>query len=119
MSMTTLDIERDRRKVERAMRKKARQMGAIDPTREEIPEYDRNLFGRPVRIEVDVCVPLDELRKLLNSIRADVTDALIALEKQGTPSDRRYAAHRRLCDARGKAYALSLRLKAEGRSISQ
>lgn len=115
MSMTTLDIERDRRKVERAMKKRARQLGGDDATQPEITEHDRALYGRPVRIEIDVCVPIGDLTKLLNGVRADLTNAIMALERTGTAGDRRFAAHRQLCQARAKAYTLRLDLMTRGK----
>lgn len=118
MTMTTLDIERERRKVERAMRKKVRQLGGDDATRPEITEHDRNLYGRPVRIEIDVCVPIGDLTKMLNGIRADITNAIMALERVGTVSDRRFAAHRQLCQARNKAYTLRQDLMMRGKAQS-
>lgn len=115
MSITTLDIERDRRKVERAMRKRARQVGAVDSrAAPEITEHDRNLFGRPVRIELDVCVPVADLLKLLNGVRADITNAIMALERSGPVNDRRFTAHRQLCQARAKAYRLRQDLLVRG-----
>lgn len=116
MSMTTLDIERDRRKVERAMKKRARQLGGDDATQPDITKPDRDLYGRPVRIEIDVCVPIADLTKLLNSVRADITNAIMALERPGPASDRRFAAHRQLCQARAKAYVLRQDLRMRGKA---
>ena len=98
------------------MKKRARQLGGDDATQPDITEYDRNLYGRPVRIEVDVCVPIGDLTKLLNSIRADITNAIMALERTGTASDRRFAAHRQLCQARSKAYTLRQDLMLRGKA---
>lgn len=116
VAMSTLDVQRDLRKVERAMKKRARQLGADNATQPEITEHDRNLYGRPVRVEIDVCVPIGDLTKVLNGIRADITNAIMALERSGPVSDRRFAAHRQLCQARAKAYALRQDLMLRGKA---
>lgn len=115
-TVTPMDIERDRRKVERAMAKRSRQMSAVNPIVEEkISDYDRTLFGRPVRIEIDVCIPIDDLRKLLNGVRADLTNAIMALEQSGDPNSRRFTAHQQLQRARAKAYVLRQDLLLRGK----
>lgn len=113
--VSPMDLDRDRRKVERAMRKRQREMGGDNPTRPEITNYDRTLFGRPVRIEVDVCIGIDDLRTLLNGIRADLTNAILHLERSGDPSDRRHAAHMQLSRARARSYALRQDLLTRGK----
>lgn len=85
-----------------------------EPVEPLIPESDKNLYGRPVRIEVDVCVPLPELRKLLIGIRADIADAILCLDRPGEAHDRRFAAHIKLCMARAKSYHLRRELKLRG-----
>ena len=118
-TLSPMDVERDRRKVERAMRKRARQMGAVDPIVEEkITEYDQTLFGRPVRVELDVCIPIDDLKKLLNGVRADITNAIMVLEQSGAPNDRRFTAHQHLQRARAKAYCLRKELLVRGKDQS-
>jgi hypothetical protein len=115
-TVSSMDLERDRRKVERAMAKRARQMGAANPVVEErISEYDKTLFGRPVRIEIDVCVPINDLLKLLNGVRADITNAMMVLERSGPPNDRRFSAHQQLQRARAKAYLLRQELLLRGK----
>jgi hypothetical protein len=46
-----------------AMAKRAQQLGKSDPTVEEITDYDRRRFGMAVRFEVDVCIPLPDLKR--------------------------------------------------------
>lgn len=115
-AVSPMDLERDRRKVERAMAKRTRQMGAVNPiTEATITEYDKTLFGRPIRIEIDVCIPIDDLLKLLNGVRADITNAMMALERSGPPNDRRFSAHQQLQRARAKAYVLRQELLLRGK----
>lgn len=118
MSMTTLDAERDLRKVERALKKREKEIGRSEVIQmgDRITESDRDLFGRPVRIEVDVCVPIADLKTLLNGIRADLGDAIKVLEKTGPANDRRFSAHRCLCRARAKAYRLRQDLLIRGKA---
>jgi hypothetical protein len=118
-TVSPMDLERDRRKVERAMAKRARQMSAVNPVVEDrISEYDKTLFGRPVRIEIDVCVPIDDLLKLLNGVRADITNAMMILERSGPPNDRRFSAHQQLQRARAKAYLLRQDLLLRGKDLA-
>lgn len=113
MSMTELEIDRDRRRVERALRRREKELGKGEHVlSDEVDQMGRDLYGRPVRIEIDVCVPLDDLKKMLNSVRADLTNAILMLERSGSPHDRRFACHRLLTAARAKAYRLRLELEA-------
>jgi hypothetical protein len=116
--MSPMDIERDKRKVERAARKLSRQLGAISPTVEqEITDHERTLFGRPVRIEIDVCIPIADLKKYLNQVRAELTNAIMALEKPGEdPNSRRFTAHQRLQMARAIGYQLKQELQLRGKA---
>jgi hypothetical protein len=88
--------------------------GKEPPAEAPIAESDKTLYGRPVRMEVDVCVPLADLRKLLIGIRADIADAILMLDRPGTPHDRRFAAYLKLCSARAKGYQLKKDLKLRG-----
>lgn len=121
MSMTTLDIERDRRKVERALRKREREVGQSETILmgDQITDSDRDLFGRPVRIEVDVCVPIADLKRLLGGVKADLENAIRVLETTGPANDRRFSAHRCLCRARAKAYRLRQDLLTRGKLDAQ
>lgn len=121
MTMTALDIERDRRKVERAMRKREQEVGRSETILmgEKITEDDLDLFGRPVRIEIDVCVPIADLKTLLNGIKADLMNAIKVLELTSPANDRRFSAHRCLCRARAKAYRLRQDLLIRGKTDAQ
>lgn len=116
--MSPMDIERDRRKVERAARKRARQLGAVSPTTEpEITDHEKTLFGRPVRIEIDVCIPIADLKRYLNQVRIELTNAIVALEKPGEdPNARRFTAHQRLQMARAIGYQLKQELQLRGKA---
>jgi hypothetical protein len=116
--MSPMDIERDKRKVERAARKLSRQLGAVSPTIEpEITDHERTLYGRPVRIEIDVCIPIADLKKYLNQVRAELTNAIMVLEKPGEdPNSRRFTAHQRLQMARAIGYQLKQELQLRGKA---
>lgn len=121
MSMTTLDAERDLRKVERALKRREREIGRSEVIvmGDQITEADRDLFGRPVRFEVDVCIPIADLKTLLNGIRADLGNAIKILETTGPANDRRFSAHRCLCRARAKAFRLRQDLLTRGKLDAQ
>ncbi len=86
----------------KAMAKRAQQLGQSDPTVEEITDYDRRRFGRAVRFEVDVCIPLPDLKRELNMIRAEITNCIAILERSGSGNERRKMVHSRLRDVRGE-----------------
>lgn len=85
-----------------AMAKRAQQFGEKDPTIEEITPYDRRRFGMAVRFEVDVCIPLPDLKRELNLIRAEMTNCIAILERNGSGNERRKMVHSRLRDVRGE-----------------
>ena len=92
----------DLQKAKEAMGKRMQTFGVIQDTSDEdtITDYDRRLYGTPVRIEIDVAVPMAELKRQLNTVRAEMTNALMALERGGSANDRRFTVHRRLCAAK-------------------
>lgn len=107
MNMTDLETQRDLRRVERALKRRQRTLGeseTIVMAKNDITDYDRNLFGRPVRFEIDVCVPLDHLKKDISIIRAELTNCLALLEAGGTAHDRRFGVHRKLSAIRAKLH---------------
>lgn len=111
MSMTELETQRDIRRVERAKKRLERAVGSnevIVMAKNEITAYDRDLFGRPVRFEIDVCVPIDHLKTDLNMIQAELRNCIAFLETKGSTHDRRFGVHRKLSAIRAK---LSLRKK--------
>lgn len=110
MSLTDLETSRSLRRAERALKRRERTFGISEVVmaKNEITETDRNLFGRPVRFEVDVCVPIEHLRKDLNMMKADLADCLRVLDMGGSAHDRRFGVHRKLSAIRAK---LSLRKK--------
>jgi hypothetical protein len=113
MSISAVEIDRDRRRVERALKRREQELGKGEHVlSDEVDQMGRDLYGRPVRIEIDVCVPLDDLKKMLNMVRADLTNAILMLERGGSPHDRRFACHRLLSAARAKAHRLRLELEA-------
>lgn len=102
-----------------AMVKRMQTFGVVqspaDP--DTITDYDRALYGRPVRIEVDVTVPLETLRRQLNTVRAELTNAIAELERGGPAHDRRFSVHRRLCAA--KVYVFQSRREIKRRQKPQ
>lgn len=97
---------KDLKKVERAAMRRAKVLG-IEPEKpsEEVSEYERNsALGRAVRLEVDVCIPLAELKKNLMSVRNEVADALAAMEKFPNAADKRKAVHWSLGRAKAEIY---------------
>lgn len=105
MSMTDLETQRDLRRVERALKRRQRTLGESDTivmAKDDITAADRELFGRPVRFEIDVCVPIDHLKKDLNMIQAEIRNCIAFLETKGSTHDRRFGVHRKLCAIRAK-----------------
>jgi hypothetical protein len=110
-----IDFQRQREAMAKRMQTFGVTQAPADP--DTITDYDRALFGRPVRIEVDVTVPLDELRRQLNTIRAELTNAIAELERGGPVHDRRFSVHRRLCAA--KVYVFRSRQEIKLRRRAQ
>lgn len=99
MSMTDLETARNLRSVERALKRRQRTLGeseTIVMAKDDITAADRELFGRPVRFEIDVCIPMTDLKRDLNEIRLHLAECIKILENGGTQHDRRFAVHRRL-----------------------
>lgn len=99
MNMTDLETQRDLRRVERALKRRQRTLGeseTIVMAKNDITASDRNLFGTPVRFEVDVCIPITDLKRDLNEIRLHLAECIKIIEDGGTMHDRRFAVHRRL-----------------------
>lgn len=93
-----IDLQRERD----AMARRAAQFKQTDPTVEQITDYDRRRFGQAVRFEIDVCIPVDDLKHELNMIRAEITNCIAILERKGTGNERRKMVHSRLSDVRGE-----------------
>lgn len=107
MSMTDLETQRDLRRVERALKRRQRTLGeseTIVMAKEDITSSDRNLFGTPVRYEIDVCIPITDLKRDLNTIRLRLADCIKILEDGGTTHDRRFAVHRVLSRIRAELH---------------
>lgn len=103
MSLTELETQRGLRRVERALKRRERTLGTSETivmAKEDITETDRDLFGRPVRFEVDVCIPLTDLKADLAEIRRRLGDCIAILERGGTAHDRRFGVHRVLSRVR-------------------
>ena len=96
------DFEREKRR----MARRAKALGIEPPNpADEISDYDRNsALGRAVRLEVDVCIPLAELKLNLQSIRNEATNALAAIERYATGSEKRKAAHWAIGRAKSEIY---------------
>ena len=117
MSLSELDVSRDLRRVERALKRRQRTLGeseTIVMARDDITETDRDLFGRPVRYEIDVCIPVTDLKRDLNEVRLHLAECIKLLEEGGTLHDRRFAVHRRLSRIRA---TLHLRKKEREKKI--
>lgn len=105
MSVTDLETGRSLRRVERALRQRERILGPSEVVmKDKITESDKNLFGRPVRFEVDVCIPITDLKKDLAEIRRRLADCIAHLETDGTTHDRRFAVHRILSRVRAEMH---------------
>ena len=117
MSITDLETSRDLRRVERALKRRQRTLGeseTIVMARDEITESDRNLFGRPVRFEIDVCIPITDLKKEINELRLRLADCITILESEGTQHDRRFAVHRVLSRIRATLHLEKKRRAGKG-----
>lgn len=92
-----------------AIAKRAMQLGTGNPTTkaddEAVSDYEKRLFGTPVRLEVDVCIPIQQLKQEINSLRAQLTNCLAILEQGGPPNTRRHMVHSRLCTQRAQMRA--------------
>ena len=109
MSMSSLEAAtmKDLRKVERAARRREKALGLTPapPASEDVSDYERNsALGRAVRLEIDVCIPLAELKKNLASVGNEITNALAAFEKFPSAADKRKAAHWALSRAKAEVY---------------
>lgn len=94
------------RNAERAAARRMKVLG-IEPTTpgDEVTDYERNsAVGRAVRLEIDVCIPLAELRKNLASVRNEVMNALAEMDKFPSPEDQRKAVHWKISKAKGEIY---------------
>ncbi|MFO1080812.1 MAG: hypothetical protein U1E23_09330 [Reyranellaceae bacterium] len=87
-----------------AMAKRASIFSKPDPTVEEITDYDRRRFGQAVRLSIDVCVPLPDLKRDLVTIRAEIGNCLAILEQSGSGNERRKLVHSRLGDLRAELF---------------
>jgi hypothetical protein len=96
-----IDLQRQ----EEAIAKRAMQLGSSDPTIEKITEYDLRLFGTPVRFEIDVTIPIPQLKREINSIRAQLTNCLATLEQSSGTNTRRHMVHSKLCALRAQLHA--------------
>lgn len=115
MSLSDLETQRNLRSVERALKRRQRTLGeseTIIMAKEDISASDRNLFGTPVRYEVDVCIPITDLKRDLNEVRLHLAECIKILEDGGTAHDRRFAVHRRLSRIRA-----TLHLRKKERTI--
>lgn len=115
MSLSDLETQRNLRSVERALKRRQRTLGeseTIIMAKEDISASDRNLFGTPVRYEVDVCIPIADLKRDLNEVRLHLAECIKILEDGGTAHDRRFAVHRRLSRIRA-----TLHLRKKERAI--
>lgn len=107
MSMAVeMAARKNLKNVERAAARRRKALGIEpQPAVEELSEVDRNsALGRAVRIEVDVCIPLAELKKNLLSVRNEVTNALAALETFPVLRDKLHAVHWALGRAKAEIY---------------
>lgn len=103
MSLNDLDVQRNLRSVERALKRRQRTLGdseTIIMAKDDITQADRDLFGRPVRFEIDVCIPITDLKRDLAEIRRRMGDCIAILERGGTQHDRRFSVHRILSRVR-------------------
>jgi hypothetical protein len=109
-----IDLQHQRDAMAKRMQTFGVTQAPADP--DTITDYDRALYGRPVRIEIDCTVPIAELRRQLNTVRAELTNAIAELERGGPAHDRRFSVHRRLCAAKVYVYQsrqdIKLRRKA-------
>lgn len=97
MSLNGLDVSRDLRRVERALKRREKTLGnseTIVMAKDDISKADRDLFGTPVRFEIDVCIPITDLKNDLAEIRRRLADCQAIIDRGGTMHDRRFAVHR-------------------------
>lgn len=97
--MPDLETTRNLQRAERAKKRLERTFGpseTIIMAKDDITAADRDLFGRPVRYEIDVCIPITDLKRDLNEIRLHLAECIKILEDGTTQHDRRFAVHRRL-----------------------
>lgn len=95
------------RSAERAAQRRAKVLGIEQPApaSDEVSDYERNsALGRAVRLEIDVCIPLAELRKNLASVRNEVTNALLEMDRCPSPADKRKGVHWAVSRAKGEIY---------------
>lgn len=97
---------KDLRKERRRVLRRAKVLGLeIDKGTDEVSEADReSMIGRAVRIEVDVCIPLAELKANLMTIKNEAMNALAAIERYATGHEKRYAAHGAMSKAKSEIY---------------
>jgi hypothetical protein len=98
---------KDLKKVERAMKRRQKALGIepAPPASDEVSDFERNsALGRAVRLEIDVCIPLAELRQNLASVRNEVTNALASMDKFPLPGDKRKAIHWAMGTAKAQIY---------------
>jgi hypothetical protein len=112
-----VDLEHTKAAMAKRMQTFGVTQDAADP--DTITDYDRALYGRPVRIEIDVCVPIAELRRQLNTVRAELTNAIAELERSGPANDRRFSVHRRLCGAKVAVYQSRQEIKRRKSSLQK
>lgn len=86
----------DLRRQEDAIAARAMALGQADPTLEEITEFDRQTFGTATRFEIDVCVPIADLKREISTIRAELANCLATLEQRTGGNVRRHMVHSRL-----------------------
>jgi len=112
-----IDFQRQREAMAKRMQTFGVTQDAADP--DTITEYDRALYGRPVRIEIDVTVPLEALKRQLNTVRAELTNAIAELERKGPAHDRRFSVHRRLCGAKVYVYQSRQEIKLRRKALDK
>jgi hypothetical protein len=94
------------RNAERAAARRAKALGVELPkASDEVTDYERqSALGRAVRLEIDVCIPLAELRKNLASVRNEINNALAEMDKFPAPEDQRKAVHWKISKAKSEIY---------------
>jgi hypothetical protein len=116
MSMTVtesaiVDLEKQRE----AMAKRAMSLGSADPAgAEEIPAWVLRSIGTAVRFEVDVTQPIADLKREINTIRAELGNCLVTLEQNTSLVTRRQMVHSRLTGLRAH-----LRFEREERKMRE
>ncbi len=94
------------RSAERAAARRAKVLGIEQPpATDEVSDYERNsALGRAVRLEIDVCIPIAELRKNLLSVRNEVTNALAEMDRCPDAANKRTGVHWAVSRAKGEIY---------------